>query len=338
MAAEREQLVAEIARLRLELRQRYGVSRIIGHSPAMRRVCEEIVDAAGSDLPVLVAGEAGTGKSLVARAIHLSSPRADRPFVTVSCASLPSTVVDEQLFGVPGGESRPLSGSGRLEAAEGGTLFLEQPWEIAPLAQARLAAVMEGRPFERPAGGSVLVTARIIASTTVNLEALATAGMVRHDFYRNLSTLTIAVPPLRERLADLPALAGMFVEAAAREQSRPVPSISDHAMQLLIGHTWPGNVRELRAVLEAAVRRADGPVIHDQHLPAGIPSASPADVAAPLALDEAIAGYEKELLQDALTRTGGVRSLAARLLRTSERIFTYKLRRHGIDARRFRSG
>ena len=174
----------------------------------------------------------------------------------------------------------------------------------------------------------------MIASSRRNLEEAVGDGTLRRDFFQWISTITITVPALRDRRSDVPRLVDLFLEASANDHRRGVLRVSSRAMDLLLNYEWPGNVRELREVVDRAVVMVTGPVLLEQHLPEAIVTAAPS--LAPLGLTEALAGYERELLEDALKRAKGVRSKAARLLKTTDRIFTYKLRRHGIDSRQFK--
>ena len=332
--AERDRLIAENNRLRQELQERYGLSNIVGGSRAMRLVCEQIADAARAGGPVLLRGEPGTGKALVARAIHHSSSRSHRPFVRVRCAALPEAVVDSQLFGEIKGTL--VASPGGIQRVDGGTLFVDEVGGIGIAAQERLLRVIRDHVMDRPGGGTVRVDVRLIAATSDDLVDAVTAGTVRHDFYELLSVRAITVPPLRDRKADLPVLIDLFLERFAREHARSVERLSTRAMDMLIDYDWPGNVRELSAVIERALVLTTGPVIHHHCLPTVIQERAGSGLTASMGLSEALDAYEKELLEEALKRAHGVRSKAARLLHTTDRIFRYKLRKHGIDCRQFK--
>jgi len=333
LAAERTRLVAENDRLRQELRERDRLSEIVGSSRAMRRVCEQIAQVARTNAPVLLRGEPGTGKTLAARAIHGHSARSGGAFVTVSCATLPETVVDSHSRGGPTIAFATAQMAGYVQRANGGTLFLDEIADLGPLAQERLLTLIEERVVEGPDGGRLYADVRLIASSSGNLEEAVAGGTFRRDIYERLAASTVAVPPLRDRKPDLSVLTQMFVEKFAREHARPVDRLSARALELVMHYDWPGNARELGRAIERAVVLANGPVIHHQHLPTALQEAARS---APVALSEALDAYEIELLQDALKQTRGMRSKAARLLGTTERIFSYRLRKHGIDWHRFK--
>jgi len=336
LAAERTRLVAENDRLRQELRERDRLSEIVGSSRAMRHVCEQIAQVARTNAHVMLRGERGTGKTLAARAIHGHSARSLGAFVTVNCAAMPETVVDSHSQGGPTLAFAAAQMAGYVQRANLGTLFLDEIADLGPLAQERLLTLIEEGSVEGQGGGSLRADVRLIASSSANLEEAVAVGTFRRDVYERLTASTIAVPPLRDRKADLPALAQMFVEKFAREHARRVDRLSARAMEMVMRYDWPGNARELGRAIERAVVLANGPVIHQHHLPTSVQEAAGPKPAAPVALSEALDAYEKELLQDALKQTRGRRSKAARLLGTTERILSHRLRKHGIDWRRFK--
>jgi Nif-specific regulatory protein len=329
--AERKRLIAENNRLRRELRQRYDLSNIVNSSRAMRLVCEQIGKIAHSSADVLLRGEPGTGKTLIARTIHHNSPRARRPFVKMSCAGVSDTSLDVHLLG------DATTARGFIQRITGGTVFLDEVGGLDWPAQNRLLQLIQSRDIEPVDRSFVRLNLRIIAATSQSLDDAVARVTFKEELHQHLSAVTIVIPPLRERKADLPVLVDLLVERFSREHERRVSGVSARAMDMLASYAWPGNVRELTAVIERAVVLASGPVIHHRALPTAIQDASrdPSAVA-PVGLTEAIDAYEEELLRDALKQTRGVRSRAARLLRTTERIFRYKLRKHGIDSRQFK--
>ena len=337
---ERQRLTAENAHLREELRERYDFANIVGNSGPMRRVFEQVEQVAGTNTTVLIRGESGTGKELIAHAIHYHSPRSKKPFVKVSCAALPATLIESELFGYERGAFTGAHArkKGRFELAEGGTLFLDEIGELEPATQVKLLRVLQQREFERVGGTeTVKANVRLIAATNKDLEKAIAAGTFREDLYYRLNVFTMFVPPLRERKADLLLLVDHFLEKFAREHQRSIKRISTPAIDMLASYHWPGNVRELENTLERAVLTCDGEVIHGHHLPPSLQTAEASGTVMRVSLKEAVSAYEKDLIQDALKTARGNRAKAARLLDTTERIVNYKVRAYGIDSMRFRS-
>jgi Nif-specific regulatory protein len=336
---ERQRLVEENTQLRQELRERYELSNIVGNSGPMRRVYEQVAQVVGTGATVMIRGESGTGKELIAHALHHHSPRAGKPFVRVNCAALPETLVETELFGhergaFTGAQARR---KGKFEQADGGTLFLDEIGELSPSTQAKLLRVLQGREFERLGGNeTVRVDVRLITATNKDLERALAEGTVREDLYYRLNVFTIHVPPLRERKSDVLLLADHFVEKYARVHARTIKRISTPAIDMLMAYHWPGNVRELENTIERAVLVADGDVIHGHHLSPTLQTAEASGTVVSRSLQEAVVVFESNLIQDALKSTRGNRTKAARLLATTERILSYKVRRYGIDPRRFR--
>ena len=338
--AERRRLLEENTQLRQELRQHYDFTHLIGNSGPMRRVFEEVSQVVGTTATVLIRGESGTGKELIAHALHQHSPRAGKPFVRVNCAALPETLVESELFGYERGAFTGAQArrKGRFELADGGTLFLDEIGELSPSTQAKLLRVVQEREFERLGGSSTIaVDVRLITATNKDLEQAQVDGTFREDLYYRLNVFTIWVPPLRERKSDILLLADHFVEKYARLHGRSIKRISTPAIDMLVSYHWPGNVRELENTIERAVLVADGDVIHGHHLSPTLQTAEASGTVVSGSLGEAVAAFEGNLIQDALKTTRGNRARAARLLSTTERIINYKIRRYGIDPRRFRS-
>jgi Nif-specific regulatory protein len=336
-AAERSRLLADNDRLRQQLRDRHRQADFAGNSRAIRRVCDLIAQVAPSAHSVCLRGEEGAGKTRAARAIHAASPRSGGPLITVACASMLDVDVDAQLFGfdrrAPDAAHRV---GGCVGRAQGGTLLFDDVADLGPHAQQRLLELSRDRTWERPDNVREPVDVRVMAATSRDLEQEAVSGRWRRDLWEHLGALTISLPPLRERKADLPVLTDLFVEQFAREHVRGVRRVSARAMDMLMNYDWPGNVGQLRHTLERAVVLTSGPVIHHHHLPLAIQASGDSAGVPTLGLSEALEAYEKELLQDALRQARGVRSQAARLLMTSERVFSYRLRKHRIDTRQFK--
>jgi Nif-specific regulatory protein len=337
---ERRRLQDENTHLRQELRERYDFSNIIGTSGPTRQMYEQVAQVAQTNTTVLIRGESGTGKELIAHAIHYNSLRAKKPFVKVSCAALPDSLIESELFGYEKGAFTGAAArkKGRFEMAEGGTLFLDEIGDINLNTQVKLLRVLQEREFERVGGTeSVRVNVRVIAATNKDMEKGIADGTFREDLYYRLNVFTIFVPPLRERKADLLLLADHFLEKFSREHGKVIKRISTPAIDMLTAYHWPGNVRELENALERAVLVCDGQVIHGHHLPPSLQTADSSGTVTRVSLKDAVAAFERDLIQDALKTTRGNRAKAARLLDTTERILNYKVRGYGVDVRRFKS-
>jgi Nif-specific regulatory protein len=337
---ERRRLLDENTHLRQELRERYDFSNIIGTSGPTRQMYEQVAQVAQTNTTVLIRGESGTGKELIAHAIHYNSLRAKKPFVKVSCAALPDTLIESELFGYEKGAFTGAAArkKGRFEMAEGGTLFLDEIGDINLSTQVKLLRVLQEREFERLGGtDTVRVNVRMIAATNKDMEKAIAEGSFREDLYYRLNVFTIFVPPLRDRKADMLLLADHFLEKFSREHGKVIKRISTPAIDMLMSYHWPGNVRELENALERAVLVCDGAVIHGHHLPPSLQTADASGTVTRVALKDAVAAFERDLILDALKTTRGNRAKAARMLDTTERILNYKVRGHGVDPRRFRS-
>jgi Nif-specific regulatory protein len=338
--SERKRLQEENTHLRQELRDRYDFSNLMGTSGPMRQILEQVAQVARTMTTVLIRGESGTGKELIAHAIHYNSLRANKPMVKVSCAALPDSLIESELFGYEkgaftGAQNRK---KGRFELAEGGTLFLDEIGDINLGTQVKLLRVLQEREFERLGGTETLkANVRLIAATNKDLEKAIADGTFREDLYYRLNVFTIFVPPLRERKSDLLLIADHFLENFSRTHSKSIKRISTPAIDMLMSYHWPGNVRELENTLERAVLVCDGHVIHAHHLPPTLQTAEASGTVTRVSLKDAVAAYEKDLIQDALKTTRGNRAKAARLLNTTERIINYQVRKYSIDYARFKS-
>ena len=338
--AERQRLLDENAHLKEELKERYDFSHIVGTSGPMRQVFEQIVRVASTNTTVLIRGESGTGKELIAHAIHYSSARAKKPFVKVSCAALPDSLIESELFGYERGAFTGATArkKGRFELADGGTLFLDEIGDVNLSTQVKLLRVLQEREFERLGGTDVIqANVRLVAATNTDLEKAIAAGTFREDLYYRLNVFTIFVPPLRERKTDMLLLADHFLEKYAVEHGRNIKRISTPAIDMLMAYHWPGNVRELQNIIERAVLVCDAAVVHGHHLPPTLQTGEASGTVTGMSLSNAVAAYEKDLIQDALKTTRGNRVKAAMLLDSTERIISYKVKKYHIDCRRFRT-
>src|ERR671913_1782940 len=338
--SERRRLVEENAHLRDELADRYAFRHIIGNSAPIQAMYEHVAQVAKTNTTVLIRGESGTGKELIAHAIHYNSLRAKKPFVKVSCAALPESLIESELFGYEKGAFTGAQGSkkGRFELAEGGTLFLDEIGDVSLSTQVKLLRVLQEREIERLGGtSSIRINVRLIAATHRPLEDLMEEGKFRADLFYRLAVFPIFSPPLRERKPDILLLADHFLEKFSREHGKVIKRISTPAIDMLMAYHWPGNVRELENALERSVLVCDGAVIHGHHLPPSLQTADSSGTVTRVTLKDAVAAFERDLILDALKTTRGNRAKAARLLDTTERILNYKVRGHAIDPRRFRS-
>ena len=338
-ALDRRRLQKQVKALRDG--QPSGLDGLIGQSEGLKRVVDVAHRAAPTDLTILVQGESGTGKEVLARAIHRLSARKDGPFVPVNCAAIPEGLLESELFGHERGaftgavRARP----GRFELAKEGTLFLDEIGDMPPSMQAKILRVLQEHEFER-VGGTRTMTAdvRVIAATHRDLEAAVAQGTFRQDLFYRLQGVAIVLPPLRERVDDLPLLATHLLERAAQRLNRQPAELSPEALRCLWTHAWPGNVRELQHVLEGAMVLSDG-VIRPEHLPAAVQRAAqarPAALAGPAlsgSLDDALEEWERRMILDALQRTQGVQARAAKILGVSERSLWYRIKKLGIRVR-----
>jgi Nif-specific regulatory protein len=335
---EKERLQNENLKLRGQLQKRYQMGNIIGSSSRMRQVFEMIERVAKSNATILIRGEGGTGKELVASAIHYNSLRANKPFIKVNLAALPETLVESELFGH---ERGAFTGAlqrkqGQFELAQGGTIFLDEIGDISPNVQLKLLRVIQEREFTRLGGGAAIKgDVRIIAATDRDLEKAVSDGTFRENLYYRLNVFPIYLPPLRERMADIPILAEHFLNKYAEEHSKLIKRLSAPALDLLMQYPWPGNVRELENIIERAVLVCDEDTILSVHLPPTLQRQEPGGDRRGLSAQ--VEHLERELITEALRQTRGNQSQAAQLLDTSLRILGYKIKQYAIESRRFRA-
>ena len=332
-------LEAENNRLQGELLERLKHHRLIGHSDALRAVLQQIKQVAPSTTTVLIRGESGVGKELVAEAIHCNSPRAQKPFIQVNCAALPENIIESELFGHEKGAftGAIAARKGRFELAHGGTLLLDEIGDLSPATQIKLLRVLQEREFERLGGNhTVSVDVRVLAATNRPLEELIREGKFREDLYYRLNIFPIFIPPLRERKSDILPLADHFIAKYNNADHKKILRICPAAVELLVNHHWPGNVRELENYIERAVLLAPDGVIHGYHLPPSLQPATDDGTTAPGKLDSMLHALEHELLTDALQSHHGNMAAAARALGLTERIMGLRIHKHGLDPERFK--
>jgi Nif-specific regulatory protein len=339
-AQEKDELLEqENERLRSELKERFRPSNIIGNSHEMQGVYDQIAQVGKSATSVLIEGETGTGKELVAAAIHYNSDRANKPFIKAHCAALPENLIESELFGHVKGSFTGATGDriGRFEMAHGGTLFLDEIGEIPPSIQIKLLRVLQEREFERVGGShTIKVNVRVIAATNRDLRQMVADGKFREDLYYRLNVFPIYVPPLRKRKGDILLLADHFLEKYSKESGKKVNRLSSAVIDMLYSYHWPGNVRELENVMERAVLLADADAVHPHHLPPTLQTAEITGANRPRhSLKEMVEAYERDILVDALKSARGNMAAAARALKTTQRIFGYKVHRYQVDAKKY---
>ena len=313
----------------LEREEKRGLPDIIGTSPAMAKVFDTIRRVAGSDISVLIVGESGTGKELVAKAIHQQSHRKDGPFIAINCGAIPETLLESELFGHEKGAftGAHMQRPGRIESAEGGTLFLDEIGEISPALQVKLLRVLQERTIERVGGRvEIPVDTRVLAATNKDLDVAMKDGRFREDLYYRLNTVTIPVPPLRERGADIAMLAKILLQRFGDEAKKKVAGFSREALLSLEQYLWPGNVRELENRIRRAVTLTDNPRI----APEDLDLEEPKDVQAGSTLKEAREVVEKRVIEQTLAKTGGNITKAATILAVSRPTLHDLISRHAV--------
>ncbi|MDQ6630433.1 MAG: sigma-54 dependent transcriptional regulator [Verrucomicrobiota bacterium] len=338
-ALRQQNLEVENSSLRQQLKNKFGLENIIGGSAAMREIFKTVQQVAPSRATILILGESGTGKELIAKAIHQLSPRARQPLVTVHCAALSSTLLESELFGH---EKGAFTGAhekriGRFEQAQGGTLFLDEIGEIDSTLQIKLLRFLGERTFERVGSNKTLsADVRLIAATNRNLAALIQSGKFREDLFFRLSVVEITLPPLREKLTDVPLLAQSFLREFARENEKKINDFTAEALEALRNYSWPGNVRELRTAIEHGVVLCRGSKISLKDLPASIQANkqiffSGASASETEQSDLTITEAEKKLIIRALQEAGGNRTLAAKKIGLSRRTLHRKLHTYHLE-------
>jgi DNA-binding NtrC family response regulator len=324
-----------------ELSQRYLVGRVVSRSPGMQRVRQQIVQVAPARSTVLILGESGVGKELVAKAIHYNSPRRAGPFIALNCSAIPETLIESELFGH---ERGAFTGAherqrGKFELAHGGTLLLDEIGEMDLGTQAKLLRVLEEREFMRVGGSrAVKVDVRLLAASNRDLRDLLARRRFREDLYFRLNVITIRVPALRGRREDIPELARSLLEQICRDNGLQAKQLGESAVRALLRHAWPGNVRELKNVLESAAITRPGPVLEADDLPDGFRGGLSWDDEGDLPAGLSLGGMEREAIRRALARHGGNRTRAARALGIGLRTLQRKIRLYalGPDGRRGR--
>jgi DNA-binding NtrC family response regulator len=341
-ALEKRRLKSENAYLRSQLEARYKVEGMVGRSAAMRDLFQLLETVAATTSTILITGETGTGKEIVARAIHHNSPRRAQRFVALSCSAIPETLLEAELFGHTRGAftGAVATRQGRLEQAHKGTLFLDEVGTMSPALQMKLLRALQEREFERVGDAhTIRVDVRVIAATNSDLAKMVADGTFREDLFYRLNVIPIALPPLRERREDIPLLVQHFLETFCREQVPPraAMTVSQQALRQLMAYSWPGNVRQLENAMERAVALSAGRTqVELADLPPEIQHAATTvapDLIFPedgLDLDTYVRGIERELIKRSLEKTRGNKGQAARLLHLKRTTLVEKLKRLGL--------
>ncbi len=341
-ALEHRRLKWENLQLRQQLHRRYGFANMVGHSDGMTRVFGLIRKVADTDSTVLILGESGTGKELIAHAIHYNSSRREGPLIPVNCAAIPEELLESELFGHERGAFTHAVRTriGRFELAHGGTIFLDEISEMSPALQVKILRVLQNHSFERIGGiKTIQVDIRVIAATNRNLEELVRRNQFRDDLYYRLNVIPIQVPPLRERVSDLPLLAQHFLDRFSRTKQKSHKHLSPAALDLLRHYPWPGNVRELENLMERLVILTESEIIEVSDLPDKFQGLTPAQPEKPenfpphgVRLNDAVRDFERNLILAALRQTNWVKSQAAQLLHLKRTTLLEKMKKQSIPA------
>ncbi len=346
-ALNQQALVREVHTLRKQLDLRFGLDSIVGHDYKMLKIFDLVDAVAQSKVTVLIQGDSGTGKSLVARVLHHRSDRRDKPFVEVSCGAIPESLLESELFGHVRGSFTGAVGDkkGKFKAADGGTIFLDEISTASPALQIKLLRVLQERQFE-PVGSNKTETVdvRVILATNVDLEQEVEAGRFRQDLYYRVNVVNIGMPPLRERIADIPLLADAFLERFCKQMHKEVLGFTDEAQQCLQRYHWPGNVRELENIVERAVVLTKNRHITIHDLPPKLVESAAADPTPdaykPASLKAALEEPEKRIIEAALRAHDWNRQATAEALEINRTTLYKKMKRYSLDvdpARRARS-
>lgn len=314
-------------------------AHIVGNSKAMETLFELLQQVAGADTTVLITGQSGVGKELIAEALHRNSPRLNKPFVKINCAALPEMLLESELFGheqgaFPGAHTLK---KGRIELAAGGTVFLDEISELSPATQIKLLRVLQQREFERLGGVTPIRSdVRIITATNTDLEKLIDQNVFRQDLYYRLNVFPLHVPPLSERKTDIMPITDYFIEKYRKVHNKNIRRISTPAIDMLTSYHWPGNVRELENCIERAVLLSNEGVIRGHHLPPSLQIAESAGVESGQNLKTMLESMERELIVDSLKSSKGNMAKAARELGLTERVMGLRARKYHLDPKNFR--
>ncbi|OGL41652.1 MAG: Fis family transcriptional regulator [Candidatus Schekmanbacteria bacterium RIFCSPHIGHO2_02_FULL_38_11] len=334
-------LVEENILLKKQLKGKYRFENIIGVSPQMQKVYQLMERVIETDSTILIQGESGTGKELVAKAIHYNSYRKNHPFVTINCGAIPKDLLESEFFGhVKGSYTGAFyDRTGKFELANKGTIFLDEIGTMAPDLQVKVLRVFQERELEKVGDSrKIKVDVRVISATNVNLEDLVTKGLFRDDLFYRLNVISLTLPPLRERVEDIPLLTSTFLKRFCKEMEKGEKKVSNSTMEFLIKYHWPGNVRELENTIERALALADGKLITPKHLSPKIinlpPSVEWHGIKIPdegIDLNSIVKNLEVDLINQALRKSNGVKSKAAKLLKVNRTTLVEKMKKIGLS-------
>jgi DNA-binding NtrC family response regulator len=340
-ALEFQRLHHENASLRKQLKAKYKFDNIISDNEKMQAIFTQVEKVADTDSTVLIYGESGTGKELFARALHYNSYRQDKPLVPINCGAIPEELLESELFGHEKGAFTGATAQrlGRFELANGGTIFLDEIGEMRPSLQVKILRVLQEREFERIGGTrTIKVDVRILAATNKNLEELVARQQFRDDLYWRLNVIPLTLPPLRERLSDIPLLVAHFIARFNAEKKQHLTGITPEALLILQSYHWPGNVRELENMMERiAILKGSGMIMPEDlpekiarpSLPRSVPGVDIPDDG--IDFDAMVEAFEKQLLMQALVKSGGVKSKAANLLRMNRTTLVEKVKKLRLE-------
>jgi DNA-binding NtrC family response regulator len=340
----------ELERLRQMLETTYSFSNIVSRNEGMQKIFKLVKQVADTDVTVLVLGETGTGKELVARSIHFNSQRRERPFITVNCSAMPETLLESELFGHEKGSFTGANRQrlGKFEEAGGGTVFLDEIADIPLHLQTKLLRFLQEKQFDRLGSNTpIMVDVRVIAATNRNLEEMSAAGKFREDFYYRLNVFPITLPPLRQRLDDVPLLAEYFRKKYESLGRHPVKDFSPSVIHAMMNHDWKGNVREMENLIKRAIIKTDGDVIDDIELPSfqRLPSASesvpdparPASLSYKKYLDQIVRDAEEKYIRRMLKEWKGNLNQVAQAMEVDRKTVYRKISEFGIDVQKYKS-